>query len=32
MPLMRKVAWAGVAVYHPLPDGTGTISRLPGCP
>jgi hypothetical protein len=26
------VAAVGVAVYQPLPDGTGTISRLPGCP
>jgi branched-chain amino acid transport system substrate-binding protein len=25
-------AWTRVAVYQPLPDGTGTISRLPGCP
>jgi branched-chain amino acid transport system substrate-binding protein len=25
-------AWSRVAVYNPLPDGTGTISRLPGCP
>jgi branched-chain amino acid transport system substrate-binding protein len=24
-------AWTRVAVYQPLPDGTGTISRLPGC-
>jgi branched-chain amino acid transport system substrate-binding protein len=25
-------AWTRVAVYKPLPDGTRTISRLPGCP
>jgi len=25
-------AWTRVAVYKPLPDGTGTITRLPGCP
>jgi branched-chain amino acid transport system substrate-binding protein len=25
-------AWTRVAVYQPLADGTGTISRLPGCP
>jgi branched-chain amino acid transport system substrate-binding protein len=27
-----RFAWTGVAVYQPLPDGTGTIWRLPGRP
>jgi ABC-type branched-subunit amino acid transport system substrate-binding protein len=27
-----RFAWTRMAVFKPLPDGTGTILRLPGCP
>jgi hypothetical protein len=29
---MRRVAWTEVAVYKPLPDGTGAISGPAGLP